>query len=70
MTPSRVVASSRASAAVRQPRRRFHCRSRARRSAEQPAAASATPEINAWVVVQPDDTVVIRIARSEMGRAR
>src|SRR6185436_1314560 len=33
-----------------------------------PAAASATPEINAWVVVQPDDTVVIRIARSEMGQ--
>ena len=26
------------------------------------------PEINAWVVVQPDDTVVIRIARSEMGQ--
>ncbi len=25
-------------------------------------------EINAWVVVQPDDTVVIRIARSEMGQ--
>ena len=26
------------------------------------------PEINAWVVVKPDDTVVIRIARSEMGQ--
>ncbi len=26
------------------------------------------PEINAWVVVRPDDTVVIRIARSEMGQ--
>ena len=25
-------------------------------------------EINAWVVVKPDDTVVIRIARSEMGQ--
>jgi isoquinoline 1-oxidoreductase beta subunit len=34
----------------------------------QPAAAAAAPEINAWVVVQPDDTVVIRIARSEMGQ--
>ena len=34
-----------------------------------PAAPSAaTPEINAWVVVRPDDTVVIRIARSEMGQ--
>jgi isoquinoline 1-oxidoreductase beta subunit len=31
-------------------------------------AASATPEINAWVVIKPDDTVVIRIARSEMGQ--
>jgi len=26
------------------------------------------PEINAWVVIRPDDTVVIRIARSEMGQ--
>ncbi|SFV13598.1 xanthine dehydrogenase family protein molybdopterin-binding subunit [Pseudoduganella namucuonensis] len=26
------------------------------------------PEVNAWVVVKPDDTVVIRIARSEMGQ--
>jgi isoquinoline 1-oxidoreductase beta subunit len=32
------------------------------------AAADATPEVNAWVVVRPDDTVVIRIARSEMGQ--
>jgi isoquinoline 1-oxidoreductase beta subunit len=32
------------------------------------AAAAATPEVNAWVVVRPDDTVVIRIARSEMGQ--
>ena len=32
------------------------------------AADTATPEINAWVVVKPDDTVVIRIARSEMGQ--
>jgi isoquinoline 1-oxidoreductase beta subunit len=36
--------------------------------AQQKAAAAATPEINAWVVVKPDDTVVIRIARSEMGQ--
>jgi isoquinoline 1-oxidoreductase beta subunit len=28
----------------------------------------ATDEINAWVVVKPDDTVCIRIARSEMGQ--
>jgi isoquinoline 1-oxidoreductase beta subunit len=32
------------------------------------AAAEAAPEVNAWVVVKPDDTVVIRIARSEMGQ--
>ncbi|MEO8303723.1 MAG: molybdopterin cofactor-binding domain-containing protein [Betaproteobacteria bacterium] len=32
------------------------------------AQPAARPEINAWVVVQPDDTVVIRIARSEMGQ--
>ncbi len=31
-------------------------------------AQGATPEINAWVVVHPDDKVVIRIARSEMGQ--
>lgn len=31
-------------------------------------AADGAPEINAWVVVRPDDTVVIRIARSEMGQ--
>jgi len=31
-------------------------------------AADGAPEINAWVVVHPDDTVVIRIARSEMGQ--
>lgn len=31
-------------------------------------AANAPPEINAWVVIKPDDTVVIRIARSEMGQ--
>jgi isoquinoline 1-oxidoreductase beta subunit len=30
--------------------------------------APAAPEINAWVVVKPDDTIVIRIARSEMGQ--
>jgi isoquinoline 1-oxidoreductase beta subunit len=31
-------------------------------------AADASPEVNAWVVVKPDDTVVIRVARSEMGQ--
>jgi len=31
-------------------------------------AAQAPDEVNAWVVIRPDDTVVIRIARSEMGQ--
>jgi isoquinoline 1-oxidoreductase subunit beta len=31
-------------------------------------AAEGPAEINVWVVVQPDDTVVIRVARSEMGQ--
>jgi isoquinoline 1-oxidoreductase beta subunit len=31
-------------------------------------AADSSPEVTAWVVVRPDDTVVIRIARSEMGQ--
>ena len=32
------------------------------------AAAEIPPEVNAWVVIKSDDTVVIRIARSEMGQ--
>ena len=31
-------------------------------------AADGAPEVNAWVVIRPDDAVVIRIARSEMGQ--
>jgi isoquinoline 1-oxidoreductase beta subunit len=31
-------------------------------------AADSVPEVNAWVVIRPDETVVIRIARSEMGQ--
>jgi isoquinoline 1-oxidoreductase beta subunit len=31
-------------------------------------AADASPEIDAWVVIRPDETVVIRVARSEMGQ--
>ena len=31
-------------------------------------AQAAAPEVNAWVVIRPDETVVIRIARSEMGQ--
>jgi isoquinoline 1-oxidoreductase beta subunit len=31
-------------------------------------AAEGVPEIGAWVVIRPDETIVIRIARSEMGQ--
>jgi len=34
----------------------------------QKGADLTQPEVNAWVVIKPDDTVVIRIARSEMGQ--
>jgi isoquinoline 1-oxidoreductase beta subunit len=34
----------------------------------QGAAPMAGTEVNAWVVVRPDDTCVVRIARSEMGQ--
>ena len=36
--------------------------------ADEANAQAATPEINAWVVVKPDDTVVVRVARVEMGQ--
>ncbi|HKA73838.1 MAG TPA: molybdopterin cofactor-binding domain-containing protein [Xanthobacteraceae bacterium] len=36
--------------------------------ADEAAAQALPPEVNAWVVVRPDDTVIIRIARSEMGQ--
>jgi isoquinoline 1-oxidoreductase beta subunit len=31
-------------------------------------AADGSPEVNAWVVIRPDDTVVIRVVRTEMGQ--
>lgn len=37
-------------------------------ASEALAQGAATPEVNAWVVIKPDDTVVVRIARSEMGQ--
>ena len=35
---------------------------------ERPESAAVPPELTAWVVIQPDDTVVIRVARSDMGQ--
>ena len=31
-------------------------------------AQAAEAEVNAWVVIKPDDTTIIRIARTEMGQ--
>ena len=31
-------------------------------------APAGAPEITAWIVIRPDDTVIIRVARSEMGQ--
>jgi isoquinoline 1-oxidoreductase beta subunit len=37
--------------------------------AARAAGTIATPpEVNAWVVIKPDETVIVRIARSEMGQ--
>ena len=41
------------------------CRSASARRAAQNGAAT---EVNIWVAIKPDDTCVIRIARSEMGQ--
>ncbi len=32
------------------------------------AEDAATPEVDAWVVIKPDETVVVRVAKSEMGQ--
>ena len=37
-------------------------------AAGRAGAQGAVPEVNAWVVVNPDDTVVVRVARQEMGQ--
>ena len=52
----------------------FHVPFGNRAMAMATAQAAATPapafppEVNAWVVVRPDDTVVIRVVRTEMGQ--
>jgi isoquinoline 1-oxidoreductase beta subunit len=35
---------------------------------DEALAQGATPEVNAWVVIRPDDTIVVRIGRQEMGQ--
>ena len=37
-------------------------------TARAETAANAGAEVNAWVVIKPDDTCIIRIARTEMGQ--
>ena len=34
----------------------------------RPPLQASEPEVNAWVVIRPDETVVIRVAKSEMGQ--
>jgi isoquinoline 1-oxidoreductase subunit beta len=46
----------------------FHIPFGAEASAEPASPQLSSPEVNAWVVVKPDETVVIRVARSEMGQ--
>ena len=48
----------------------FHVPFGIEQAAAQKAAATANPgaEVNAWVFIKPNDTVVVRIARSEMGQ--
>ena len=38
------------------------------RSSSTAVRASASPEITAWIVIAPDDSVTIRVAKSEMGQ--
>jgi len=46
----------------------FHIPFGTEASAQLAGPQLAGPEVNAWVVVKPDDSVVIRVARSEMGQ--
>ena len=46
----------------------FHVPFLTKQAIAQGLTASIAPEVNAWVVVQPDDKIVIRVARSEMGQ--
>jgi isoquinoline 1-oxidoreductase beta subunit len=38
------------------------------RTADIPDQRVIAPEVTIWVVIEPDDTTIIRVARSEMGQ--
>ena len=48
----------------------FHLPARARAGAAAPYTthAAENPEINAWLVIEPDDTIIMRVAQAEMGQ--
>jgi isoquinoline 1-oxidoreductase beta subunit len=46
----------------------FHIPFAGEAAAQGAAIGARAPEVNAWVVIRPDDTIVVRIARSEMAR--
>jgi isoquinoline 1-oxidoreductase beta subunit len=46
----------------------FHIPFAGEAAAQGAAIGARAPEVNAWVVIRPDDTIVVRIARSEMGQ--
>ena len=45
-----------------------HAQAQAQAQAQPQPQPGSAPEINCWVLIKPDDTVVVRIARSEMGQ--
>ena len=46
----------------------FHVPFLNKQAMAQGITAPASAEVNAWVVVRPDDKIIIRVARSEMGQ--
>ncbi len=46
----------------------FHVPAMSQAAAGAGAGAGAGTEVNAWVVIEPDDSCVVRVARAEMGQ--